>query len=120
MTGVVVGCGINVNQKKFDTSLPFATSIKAIIKQDLEIEPLFESLAKNIVTAVGLEQVDHGRYLDVLYKMNELCAFKTKEGTSFQGKISGVSTDGKLIVTHVNGDRKLYEEKTLVFTAFQH
>ena len=120
MTGVVVGCGINVNQEKFDASLPFAASIKSITKQNLEIEPLFESLAKNIATAVRLEQVDHKRYLDVLYKMNELCAFKAKDGTSFQGKISGVSTDGKLLVTHDNGDRKLYEEKTLIFTAFQH
>ena len=88
--------------------MPFAASIKSITKQELEIEPLFESLAKNIATAVRLEQVDHERYLDVLYKMNELCAFKTKDGASFQAKISGVSPDGKLIVTHENGDRKLY------------
>ena len=52
--------------------------------------------------------------------INNPTPFKTKDGTYFQGKISGVSTDGKLLVTHDNGDRKLYEEKTLIFTAFQH
>ena len=120
MTGVVVGCGLNVNQEKFDTSLPFAASIKSITKQDHAIGPLFELLAKNIVAAVRDEQVDHERYLSMLYKINEMCAFKTIDGSSFQAKISGISSDGKLIVTHENGKRDFYEEKTLVFTAFQH
>ena len=120
MTGVIVGCGLNVNQEKFDPSLPFAASIKSVTKQELEIGPLFESLAKNIAAAVRSEQIDHERYLSVLYKINETCTFKTKDGSSFKGKITGVSPDGKLVVIHENGDSKSYEEKTLVFTAFQY
>jgi BirA family biotin operon repressor/biotin-[acetyl-CoA-carboxylase] ligase len=120
MTGVVVGCGLNVNQEKFDPSLPFADSIKSVTKQEHEIGPLFESLAKNIAAAVRSDQVDHERYLAVLYKINEMCAFKTNDGFSFKGKIIGVSPDGKLVIIHDNGDNKFYEEKTLVFTAFQY
>ncbi|MFL2575599.1 MAG: biotin--[acetyl-CoA-carboxylase] ligase [Flavobacteriaceae bacterium] len=120
MTGVIVGCGLNVNQEKFDPSLPFAASIKSSTKQNHEIGPLFESLAKNITAAVRSDQVDHERYLSVLYKINEMCAFKTKDGASFQGKITGVSPDGKLVVVNENGDTNAYEEKTLVFTAFQY
>jgi BirA family biotin operon repressor/biotin-[acetyl-CoA-carboxylase] ligase len=117
---VIVGCGLNVNQEKFDPSLPFAASIKSITKQNHETGPLFESLAKNITASVRSDQVDHERFLSVLYKINEICAFKTKDGASFQGKIKGVSPDGKLVVVHENGDTNYYEEKTLVFTVFQH
>jgi biotin-(acetyl-CoA carboxylase) ligase len=81
---------------------------------------LFELLAKNITAAVRSDQVDHERYLAVLYKINEICAFKTNDGFSFEGKIIGVSPDGKLVITDENGDSNSYEEKTLVFTAFQH
>ena len=118
MTGVVVGCGLNVNQEKFDSSLPFAASIKSITKQTHDIGPLFESLAKNIVSVVHSAQVDHERYLSILYKINEMCDFKMKDGPSFKGTISGVSTNGKLVVAHENGERKSYEEKTLMFTDF--
>jgi BirA family biotin operon repressor/biotin-[acetyl-CoA-carboxylase] ligase len=120
MTGAIVGCGLNVNQEKFDPSLPFAASIKSVTKQSQEIGTLFELLAKNIAAAVRSDQVDHERYLAVLYKINEMCAFKTNDGFSFEGKIIGVSPDGKLVITDENGDSNSYEEKTLVFTAFQH
>jgi BirA family biotin operon repressor/biotin-[acetyl-CoA-carboxylase] ligase len=119
MTGVVVGFGLNVNQEKFDVSLPFAASIKSLTKQKHEIGPLFELIAKNITAAILSDQIDHDRYLRVLYKINEMCDFNTIDGSSFQGKIRGVSPEGKLIVVHENGDSKSYEEKTLAFRAFQ-
>lgn len=119
MTGVVVGCGLNVNQEEFP-DLPFASSIKNLTKQTLIVETLFESLAKNIVAAVQSEHVDHQRYLDFLYQINKTCSFTSKDGGSFKATIKGVSEEGKIKLLHDNGLEIAYEEKTIAFTAFVH
>ena len=117
MTGVVVGCGVNVNQEKFP-DLPFASSIKNLTKQTIVVETLFESFVKNIVAAVQSEQVNHQRYLESLYKINKTCLFTSKDGTSFTATIKGITEEGKLKLLHENGSEVAYEEKAIAFTAF--
>ena len=119
LTGVVIGCGINVNQLEFP-DLPCASSLKKVTGKTYDIDSLFEDLAKNIERTVRASTTEKVRYLDALYGLNELCNFERTDGTSFSATIEGVAEDGKLIVKHEDNTTELFEEKKLIFTAFAH
>ena len=119
VTGVVIGCGINVNQLDFP-NLPCASSMRTATGKLQDIEVLFESLAANIESTVRANSTDNSRYLDALFGLNQACSFERVDGTSFSATIVGVAEDGKLKVKHADGATELFEEKKLVFTAFAH
>ena len=119
VTGVVIGCGININQLKFP-NLPCASSLRKATGKTHAIEPLFESLAHNIESTVRASNTDNSRYLDSMFKLNEACSFERLDGSSFIATIVGVADNGKLMVKHADGTSELFEEKKLVFTAFAH
>ena len=116
---VVIGCGINVNQLDFP-NLPCASSIRKATGKTHALEPLFETLAANIESAVRASNTDNSRYLDALFKLNQACGFEKLDGTSFSATIMGVADDGKLRLKHSDGTTENFEEKKLVFTAFAH
>ena len=117
ITDVVIGCGINVNQTGFP-ELPCATSLRNVTGETYAIEPLFETLAKNIEHSVRAPITENKRYLTSLYGLNEVCEFERKDGTPFLATLTDVAQDGKLVVEHSDGTQECFEEKTLVFTAF--
>jgi BirA family biotin operon repressor/biotin-[acetyl-CoA-carboxylase] ligase len=117
VNGIVIGCGINVNELKFP-NLPCATSLGAITGKTYDIESLFETLAKNVEHSVRAKETDNDRYLNMLYGLHETCTFERKDGTPFSATIVDVAIDGKLIVEHEGGEQELFDEKTLAFTAF--
>ena len=119
VTGVVIGCGINVNQLDFP-NLSCASSMRTATGKLQDIEVLFESLAANIESTVRAKSTDNSRYLDALFGLNQACSFERVDGTSFSATIVGVAEDGKLKVKHADGATELFEEKKLVFTAFAH
>jgi len=119
ITGVVIGCGINVNQLDFP-DLPCASSLKKATGKTYAIESLFKDLAKNIERTVRSRSTDNVRYLDMLHGLNEWCDFKRTDGTLFSATITGVTDDGKLMVKNKEGNIELFEEKKLIFTAFAH
>lgn len=119
VTGVVIGCGINVNQLDFP-NLSCASSMRTATGKLQDIEVLFESLAANIEFTVRAKSTDNSRYLDALFGLNQACSFERVDGTSFSATIVGVAEDGKLKVKHADGATELFEEKKLVFTAFAH
>ncbi len=119
ITGVVVGCGINVNQLEFP-KLPCATSLAIATGKSYSVESLFEDLAKNIEQSIRADITDDDRYLSVLYGMGEKCSFEKKDGTSFTANILGVAQDGRIVLEHPGGKKEAFEEKKLVFTAFAH
>lgn len=117
VTDVVIGCGINVNEKALP-NLPCATSLSAITGKSYDIESLFEALAANIEHTVRGKHTDDKRYLTTLYGLGEPCSFERKDSIPFTATIVDVAKDGKLVVEHKNGEREIFEEKALVFTAF--
>ena len=119
VTGVVIGCGINVNQLDFP-NLPCASSMRTATGKLQDIEVLFESLAANIESTVRASSTDNSRYLDALFGLNQAFSFERVDGTSFSATILGVAEDGKLKIKHADGATELFEEKKLVFTAFAH
>ncbi len=119
VTGVVIGCGINVNQLEFP-NLPCASSLRKATGKTHAIEPLFESLAHNIESTVRASNTDNSRYLEALFGLNKSCDFERLDGASFVATIVGVADDGKLMLKHGDGTSELFEEKKLVFKAFAH
>lgn len=97
----VIGIGLNVNQEKFNNSLTKATSIKKILKKEINLDELLalvlERLKENIQLLYDKEyDIIENNYLNVLYKKNVPSMFKTEEGELFMAKIIGVSEEGKL------------------------
>lgn len=119
ITGVVVGCGINVNQRNFP-ALPCATSIHISKNVDVEIEPLFESLANQIETNLQLNPLDDDLYNNLLYGYNKIVSFTRPDASVFSARIKGISKNGQLQLMHSDGTVEEVVEKALAFTAFSH
>ena len=115
--GVVVGCGININQLEFP-KLPCATSLAKVTGKTYAVESLFEDLAKKIEQSIRTETTNDDRYLSVLYGVKESCFFEKKDGNHFTATVMGVAKDGRLILQYPDGSKEAFEEKKLVFTAF--
>lgn len=105
----VVGIGVNVNQTTFSANAPNATSLALETSRAFDLYELIEDLClaveqrylslKNFTQYESLRQ----EYLRHLYRFEELSAFARADGSVFQGKITGISLSGKLIVTHAQG-----------------
>lgn len=98
----IVGIGININQQKFDKSLPLATSIFKIGLKEFPLEEvmleLFSRLEQRYLQLkqwrIDMLQKD---YMKKLLRVEELCWFASG-GKKFRGKIAGITGEGKLII----------------------
>lgn len=98
----VVGIGLNVNQKRFPKELPFAVSMKSILKIDFEIKTLLNVLLENIFERY--EQLKRGdknllikEYTESLYLLGKWHLFRIKDSDK-EARIIGVEPSGELIV----------------------
>jgi BirA family transcriptional regulator, biotin operon repressor / biotin---[acetyl-CoA-carboxylase] ligase len=94
----IIGFGINVNQINFENLN--ATSLKNIRGKDFHIDILYETILENFEKCY--DDLKNGQieklkeiYLSILFGMKETRSFK-KGNETFQGKIIGISENGKL------------------------
>jgi len=97
----VVGIGININQTRFDPSLPNPVSLKDITGKDHDVIELAKALCKFIMERVeGIYKRSPAEVLEEynrnLYKIGETVKLK-KANAVFQTTIKGVSTLGQLL-----------------------
>jgi len=102
----VVGIGLNVNQKVFES--PKATSLRNITGTEIDIDKLFEDLIieieKNYMKLKrGKLDVLKTEYLANLYWFSEEHLFKSENGTVFTGRITGITSGGKLLIDTNSG-----------------
>lgn len=114
LTGIIIGCGINVNQCKFQ-NLPCATSMAICTDKEFSIEQMFENLANKIKTELTSKTDGHAAYMNLLYGFQEELTFKRKDGTSFEATITDVAQNGTLLLTHKHGQIEAFNEKEVIF-----
>ena len=98
ITHSVIGVGLNVNQVKFKSYFPQATSLNLLLDKTFDINRIQEELLTFISERLkqlrnGVDQ--NGDYLYALFLNNKVATFET-EGQRFMGIIKGVSRNGKL------------------------
>ncbi|MCS6819318.1 MAG: biotin--[acetyl-CoA-carboxylase] ligase [Chitinophagales bacterium] len=98
----IVGIGINVNQTKFELSLPNPASLKYFISEDIPIEKVLQTLNIYIEKYYLQLRQQHFHFLqraytEALFRYNQTAYFK-KGDNIFKGEIVGISKDGKIII----------------------
>ena len=117
---VVIGIGFNVNQIRFDEFERFATSLKLITTHDFDRELILNLLCEKIekwylkLKQQKLVFIDDS-YLAVLFGMNKTIPFNDSVGNRFEGKIVGVSNNGKLKIQLSNSLEKEFDMKEVKF-----
>jgi len=98
----IIGIGLNVNQEKFHESLINASSLKIILKKNIDLELLMNKIIENIklkISSIESEKFNliHNKYHQVLYKKDIPTTFiNLKTNQLFMGMINGVSSSGNL------------------------
>jgi len=98
----IVGIGLNVNQEKFDESLINASSLKIILKKNIDLEVLMNKIIDNInikISCVELGNFNliHNQYHEVLFRKGIPTTFlNQKTNQLFMGMIHGVTSSGDI------------------------
>jgi len=100
----IIGIGLNVNQEKFPKKLYNATSLKIKLGRDIPKIKLLKSIIKEIKNQLVQLSSDKlellkSEYLTNLFRFKKPTMFITKNEDVFMGKITGVSSQGKLQIT---------------------
>jgi BirA family biotin operon repressor/biotin-[acetyl-CoA-carboxylase] ligase len=96
----IVGIGLNVNQKAFE-SLPKASSLAVVMDKEFELDLILEQLIFQIKKNCSLilsnqSAVLWNQFHQYLFKINVPMAFEDANQKRFMGIIQGVSNEGML------------------------
>lgn len=104
----VVGIGLNVRQDTFADDLPNPISLKQLLNQELEWEPLLEELCyaiekRYLQFKAGHEEMIDKAYHQLLYKKGEMQSFEVG-AVSFEALLKGVNKEGRLCLLSSKGE----------------
>ncbi len=114
ITHAIVGIGLNVNQTKFDESLPNPISLANIVGEEIDKESLFKDLRTAILKEYQLLKDDdmnfeflNNRYLYMIYKFGEWTKYSDSNG-EFEGRIIDIEPTGRVVIQPKRGDFRKY------------
>jgi len=116
----VIGVGLNVNQQEFDNFERLATSIKLLLDRDFDRKKVMELFCQKLekwylkLKENKFDLIDDA-YLNSLFGINQTLSFENPNKTVFEGKMIGVSKDGKLSIELFNLDVKEFDIKEVKF-----
>jgi BirA family biotin operon repressor/biotin-[acetyl-CoA-carboxylase] ligase len=113
---VVIGIGLNVNQKVFMSNAPNPVSLRQIIGKNLNRKHLLNMICRNILKLYNEMKIEKIRseYAQSLYRKDEFYNYKT-DNESFKGKIIKVHPDGQIEIETETGERKGFYFKEIQF-----
>ncbi len=119
---MIIGIGINVNQREFDPSLPNPTSMVGEIgcDEDLNREEVLQKFHNHIMSLYetlqrGDDQEIINRYHTQLYRLGEWHSYRHADGTLFEGIIEGVKDSGELIIRNQDNTSREYAFRDVEF-----
>jgi BirA family biotin operon repressor/biotin-[acetyl-CoA-carboxylase] ligase len=113
----VVGVGLNINQLQFGYAK--ATSLAVLTGGFFDLEELFRMLISHLEQGYislkkGKVEEIHRDYLHHLFLREEWAVFEEKSN-EFEGKIAGISKEGKLRMELKDGSDRLFDLKEISF-----
>jgi BirA family biotin operon repressor/biotin-[acetyl-CoA-carboxylase] ligase len=115
----VIGIGINVNQKKFPSNVPNATSIQMEHGHEFDLEEIrelvFEELEKRYRDLKENREKVRREYIQNLYGIGIEKNFKRLNGLNFKGRIIGIDNYGFLIIESAYGKEK-FDVKQVIYS----
>lgn len=117
----VAGIGINLNQTNFDPSLPNPGSVQLATGKHYDRETVMTILcstieARYLMLRRGAQQELLEDYYKVLYRFRIMAAYERKNGSRFEGKITGITKEGYLKIELNNGEVEQFNLKEVGFS----
>ena len=113
---VVIGIGLNVNQKEFKSNAPNPVSLLQITGKRQNRKQLLNQICRNIMNMYNDFDKDkiQTNYACSLYRKEGFHAYQA-DNVQFQAKISNVQPDGQLFLERENGKSEGYYFKEVQF-----
>ena len=119
----IVGVGINVNQREFDSSIPNPVSMTQLLDKQLDAEDVLKCFLAHLQRSYellrqGEKEALHERYNTLLYRKEEYHTYALPSGERFSAKIVGTAPSGALCLENKQGETKDYLFKEVEFIIF--
>lgn len=116
----VIGIGLNVNQERFDPSLPNPTSMLLEGEKRYDREEVLRTFYDCFMARYA--QVEQGdgesilqAYRALIYRLGREQRFRLPEGEELTATIEGIESDGALRLRHEDGKSHSYHFKEIEF-----
>lgn len=116
----VIGIGLNVNQQRFDPSLPNPTSMLLEGEKRYDREEVLRTFYDCFMARYA--QVEQGdgeailqAYRTLIYRLGREQRFRLPEGEELTATIEGIESDGALRLRHEDGKSHSYHFKEIEF-----
>lgn len=115
----IIGCGVNINQKYFQSDAPNPVSLLQLTGRETERQLVLQAILSAFVHRYDLIQQGeyasiHADYRHVLYRGSGQHLFYDADGT-FRAAIVDVQPDGHLLLRDEDGKLRCYAHKEVTF-----
>ncbi|HCT93725.1 MAG: biotin--[acetyl-CoA-carboxylase] ligase [Bacteroidetes bacterium GWE2_39_28] len=125
LSGSIVGIGLNLNQRVFNSNAPNPVSVSLITGNEYDIKEQLESLAgfiheiyfsyRNYSSGSSENRLDT-EYHDSLYRLEEFHKYEiSKDGKIIEARIMGIDSNACLILEEGDGTRSRYHFKEVKY-----
>lgn len=115
----VAGIGLNVNQIKFDPTIPHHISMKSETDADFDRREVLSQFLSALTTRYEMLRRDAGKiesdYHKYLYRKGMTARYMLPNGSAFTGTLKRVGRNGELIVQHMDSQEYSYLFKEIEF-----
>jgi len=115
----IVGIGLNINQEKFVSDAPNPVSLKNLTGKDYDLTEMLGRMCARIdmrynqLIRGGKDTIDQ-EYEMMLYRRGVWAKYGA-EGVNFEGMITGIDDEGRLMMRLRNGEIRTYRFKEIQF-----
>ena len=106
----IIGVGLNVNQREFQSDAPNPVSLRQVLGHDVEREELLYK----IMDCFSIAKDNGPRYRSMLYRRTGFHPYRDADG-DFEAEIVDVENDGHLLLKDRTGRERRYAFKEVAF-----